>query len=587
MKVPLLSSHAARLRSLFPLPFSPQPEHNFYTLYDSQIRFSVVRPVDKVLLHNRRQVIKHFMSHEYYEDEFLEISRNYRVSQLTDEAVTEDLLRGDLPNHLVPKDDHYWYAIQSVRDAFAPDHLVKPVHFADLRLYPWEKSTNVEAPYAFNKTHQDWKRSMYSLGLIPTLRNSFSNFVDLVFLDTRRQIHHIKNGDAQFNKHIKDTNPYFYYFTTHAKSSVVKESDPDKIRMIFGAPKLFVLAEAMFFWPLFASYMSEKTVCPMLWNYAILNGGWLRLNQEFQFKYKQATCLMLDWKQFDKRALYDVFDDIEDCWMSYFDFDNGYQPTFFVPKSFASSKRLRNLWFWTCHARRHIPVLLPDGRVLFRSYRGVPSGLFTTQYLDSFYNAVMIVTILSRLGIYININTMLKLMGDDSITLLPLFIPIAEHDNFMLKFSELALEYFDAIVNIKKSKMSERLEGAEVLSYANHNGLPSRDEFELAARFLWTKNLRPTPSQTMAQAVGIAYATADPSMRLYTVCKNVYSYYADQGYTPDQPHVHDAFYLSDLREFPSSFPSPDEIMNRLFSHSRRSKIVEAKYWPRWFFTSDP
>jgi hypothetical protein len=585
MRIPLISELSESIQAKFPVSRLLSEAKNFIHLRNS-FSFSVWKPKHMTSILAREQVISHYLAENYYQDEYHRIVHGYKLSAITNEAVTADLLRGDLPDHPVPKDEHYWNALIQVTQAFEPDHKLKPVHLADMRLYPWNKSTNVEAPFSHEAKYQRIKQSMYEQGLIPDLKNSFHNFQDIVFYVTRIHLHIIKNGDA-FRPPIGASDGFYDYFTTHAKSSVVPVESHDKIRMIFGAPKLFIIAEAMFFWPLFAYHMNRDEPFPILWNYAILSGGWLRLNAEFHYKYMQATTLMFDLQQFDKRALYSVFDDIVTGWYEYFDFENGYQPTIFNSNSYANPTRLRNLWNWLENARKHIPVLLPDGRILGRLHRGVPSGLFTTQFLDSVYNAIMIVTILSALGIRINIKTMLKLMGDDSLARIPVFIPPNLHDDFKSRCATLLLYYFDSVLNQDKSKITPTLEGAEVLSYENRNGLPHRDEIELAARFYHTNSNKPTPDITMSQCIGTAYALADPSCRLYQVCKSVYTHYADLGFTASSPITSKDIYVYGTPSLPTSFPTPEEVVSRLLTPSTRSKEIADKYWPRWFFLNDP
>jgi hypothetical protein len=240
-------------------------------------------------------------------------------------------------------------------------------------------------------------------------------------------------------------------------------------------------------------------------------------------------------------------------------------------------ERLKNLWNWCQYARKHMPILLPDGRLLARLFRGVPSGLFTTQFLDSCYNAVMICTILNSLGIHIDIWTMLKLMGDDSLTRIPVFIPPSQHDDFKIACDDKLSYYFDAILSVDKSSISSTLEGAEVLSYHNRNGLPSRDELELAARFYHTKARKPTPSHTMAQCIGIAYACADPTLRIYSVCREVFTHYALLGYTPDAQQDRKDLYVYGQPSLPSTFPTPVEITSRLMRFSTRNEAIARDY----------
>jgi hypothetical protein len=585
MRLALPESLNQSLQALFPLPKIAEHAKNFFS-YANSFSFSVWKPKNKELIAQREQVISFYMAQEYYWKEFDTIVNDYRLSKITNEALTADILRGDLPYHKVPKDDHYWNSLCNVTQTFAPPHKIRPVSFPDLRLYPWNKSTNVEAPFSHEAKYQRIKQKMFDAGIIPDLKNSFSNFQDIVFYTTRLHIHIIKNGKA-FLRPEGAADGFLHYFTLHAKAVVVPKDKPDKIRTVFGAPKTFIFAEAMFFWPLFAHYMNTQNQFPILWNYAILSGGWLRLNAEFQTQYLRNFVFMFDLSIFDKRAIFDVFDDITDGWTEYFTFDDGYQPTINNPHSVVAPERLHNLWNWINHARKHMPLLFPDGRLVARLHRGVPSGLFTTQFLDSVYNAIMICTVFNALGISLDITTMLKLMGDDSIGRTPVFIQPNLHDLFKAECCELFLHYFDAVLNPDKSKILNRIEGSEVLSYINHNGFPYRDEIELAARFFHTKSNAPTPDITMSQCIGTAYALADPDTRLYRICRSVYTHYENAGFHA-APHFDPKhFYVHGTTHLPTTFPTPEDILARLTLPSKRNEEIAERHWPRWFFLNNP
>nr|UUV42348.1 MAG: putative RNA dependent RNA polymerase [Hanko alphapartitivirus 2] len=349
----------------------------------------------------------------------------------------------------------------------------------------------------------------------------------------------------------------------------------------------------MFFWPLFAYYKSHKGSSPLLWGYETFNGGWMRLNAELMHNYLRSSILMIDWKRFDKHALFSVIDDIFDIQRSYLDFSRGYVPTIDYSDTAADwdankEARIQRLWQWTLDAFKCTPVLLPNGEVYSRRHAGLPSGLYTTQYLDSMYNCVMLITILSAMEIPLSKDMIIKLMGDDSLIRLLVCIQPNLHADFLLKMQYFASTYFNSTISIEKSKMINRPNGAEVLSYINHNGLPHRDPTSLLAQFYHTKARNPTPGKTMATAIGIAYASCGFDKQVYYVCKDVYAYYNAQGIEPDPTGLSlalgdDPFGIDPASIALTHFPSFHEIQANLTALDYVSSSV-SRFWPTSHFS---
>jgi hypothetical protein len=225
-----------------------------------------------------------------------------------------------------------------------------------------------------------------------------------------------------------------------------------------------------------------------------------------------------------------------------------------------------------------------------RLFAGIPSGLFITQLLDSWYNYTMIATLLSALGLDPK-SCIIKVQGDDSIVRLAILIPPHLHDLFLTRLQELADFYFGASISMDKSEIRNRLNGCEVLSYRHNNGLPYRDEIKMMAQFYHTKARDPTPEITMAQAIGFAYASLGNHQRVYLCCKNVYDYYASQGYQANRAGLTAIFGNSpDLIEFPFAldhFPTIEEIKQFLFSTDYKNPTQIAKTWPLTHFKYGP
>lgn len=541
------------------------------------------------------------------EDEFDTVVNRFRRSPWNTEALNADIEKLDCEEHHVNKDEHYYRAIEKTRTLFSPDKPLKPVHFADLRHYPWQLSSNIGAPFATSKHWQSYVNEKYSgnftdsfsrdlfkeahgTSLDPVMidrRMTKRNLYNEMFLINRKNIHLIKDGWTT-NSSGHDLK---YWNTAFARQHLVEENDPDKVRLVFGAPSTLLMAELMFIWPLQVSLLARGSESPMLWGYETLTGGWSRLyNWATAVDPQFNTVLTLDWSRFDKEARHTVIRDIHSMIMRpMFDFNNGYQPTIFYPETpDTDPQRLENLWNWMTDAVLTIPLLLPDGKLLQFRHSGIYSGYFQTQILDSMYNCVMIYTILSKMGFDID-RIHVKVQGDDSIVLLP-HSYIALRDTFLPFFSSTALKYFGSTVNIKKSEILPSLENAEVLRYRNHGTMPFRDELQLLAMLRHPERTASLQS-LMARCIGVAYANCGTHTRVHQICEDIYSYLASAGFTPDplglpgglryrQNYV-PSYTQIDLSHFPSFY----ETICHLQDPAR--EILTGKHWPRAHFIGIP
>lgn len=301
----------------------------------------------------------------------------------------------------------------------------------------------------------------------------------MIFTHNREKIHRIKDG------YIKDRqgNDLRYYNQAHARAHLLKSEDPDKIRMVFGVPKLLLMAEAMLLWPIIR-HLAEKDG-PMLWGFETLKGGWYATHRWFSTKRPSiSTFLALDWKSFDKKAQFTVIDDIHDVLKSYLTFDEGYHPTIYYPNSTSKAERTNNLWKWMTNAIKHTPDVLPNGDTYVRQHAGIASGFLQTQLLDSMYNALMLLTILSKLDFNID-RLHIKVQGDDSILGLLEYIHPLHQQNLLDMIAFEADRYFGATMNTKKSKISSSLEGLPLLGFTNRMGIPFKERDELIANLLY------------------------------------------------------------------------------------------------------
>jgi len=355
----------------------------------------------------------------------------YRRSDDSGRSQIDDFRRSNQPKFKHVNDKHYKRALKVCEKMFRPTRTLHPISVPDLRYYPWTLNVSAEYPYTLESNARKYRniiRDKVNLGELPgdNLNFSFHNLYDEIFIDNRYHIHNIKIKSKQFWS--KDGTPIPYGETTlHTRSHLVAEDEPDKLRAVFGVPKLLLFTEQMFIWNLQKDYLNNKSG-RMLWGYETQKGGWRKLYNRFSHK-RYSTCLSIDWSQFDRRALFSVIDDIHRMWRSWFDFSK-YEPTVFYPNGKPKDpEQIENIWNWMCYSVKHTPIRLPDGRLVQWQYNGIASGFQQTQLLDSFVNTIMTLTCLSAVGINIESDNFdFLVQGDDSIMVFPeLILPFEQN----------------------------------------------------------------------------------------------------------------------------------------------------------------
>ncbi|UWK02071.1 RNA-dependent RNA polymerase [Fusarium poae partitivirus 3] len=464
-----------------------------------------------------------------------EAINHYRRSATDTEAGENDFLKTDLPYHDVPRDFHYKRALKVVEKMFRPHRRLKPIAFPDLRYYPWTLSTSAEAPYTESTYWQNRIAQKQSEGDIDNARLSFHNLYNEIFHINRQLVHDIKYGRTPFWTTNGEPVPYEFTYL-HSRSHMVKSDKPDKIRAVFGVPKLLLMVENMFIWNLQREYLNSSLgSSPLLWGFETIRGGWMKLLNKLTGK-SFNTVLSADWSGFDHKALHEVIDDVHDIWRSWFDFDQGYEPTISNTHDYSDTKsreeQIDRLWTWMCHAIKHTPIKAESGNMYLWQWNGIASGFQQTQLLDSFVNAIYLLTCLSSAGINIESEHFTALFqGDDSITTFPEIIP--DYKAFIATLTFEAKRRFNADLSPDKTTIGPSPDDVEVLSYGNTSGIASRSPAELLAHLLYPERPRRAP-EAAAAAAGIAQAAMGCSSQVFNTCQDVYNFLVNQiGVKPE------------------------------------------------------
>jgi len=541
-------------------------------------------------LHTRQQyelakLIKRAI-HEHCDEQTAKRAiHGFRRSATDDRSGENDFLKTDQPYHPVPRDLHYKRALLVTKKLFQPSRRLQPISFPDLRYYPWTLNVSAEAPYSESDYWYNYVKQKHREGEVDNERTSFHNLYNEIFHENRIHTHHIKFGMSPFWD--KDHNPVPYEFThLHSRSHLVSTDKPDKIRAVFGVPKLLLMVENMFIWNLQKEYLNERvSKSPLLWGFETIRGGWSKLINRLT-KTPFTTLISADWSGFDHNALHEVIDDVHTMWRSWFDFDKGYEPSKSDTHDYSHTQteewKIQNLWDWMCHSIKHTPILAESGNLYEWKFNGIASGFQQTQLLDSFVNCIMLLTCLSASGINILSDKFQALFqGDDSVVA---FNETLHMPTLLQKLSHKARYYFNAVLSPDKTTFGSTND-IEVLHYRNRESLAYRDPSELLAHLLYPERPR-SNGATAAAAVGIAQAAMGMSKQVYNTCRDVFSFLVTQWnvepiYPTDQLEPYKrALYSFDIKPMKiEDFPSHTRTFLQNFDLRTRSHQDKQRLWP--------
>jgi len=567
----------------------------------------------------------------------------FRRSKFDDKALITDYFRTEQPFHPIPKDEDYYKAVRMTKKFFKPSRMLHPVAYPDLRYYPMTLNTNVEAPWnlrgwRFNPKERnvDWESEIpkihntedeiekwkllfekYEEYRNKKLLNWLSNeteekpspMVELdlwlswkqelnLTTDNARKKHNLYNEVLQYNRflvhQIKDGlypfwsngEPQTYYWNTvHARAHVVAPDEPDKIRAVFGATWLLLMSELMFAWPMQSHYLNHPESGILLWGREIMRGGWKKLMMEFSKFGQPETVLAVDWSQFDRRMLHQLIDVTFEIWESYFDFSQYEETSFYNgTRAKADPIRIKRLFDWIKNAIKHTPTLLPNNKLYIWTRNGFGSGYQFTQLMDSFVNSIMILTCLSCLGIRIDIKEFfIRVQGDDSLSTFFERMMMLYGSNFLDMLAEVALYYFNAKLNVKKSKITFNFDGQGVLGYSSRFGMPFRTTEDLLSHFLFPESEYDNFNRKVSVTVGLAYATCGTNKRAYDFFKFCFEKMVKKGAQPHEKYLkwleRTGLLIASAKLNVDEFPDYYKMIDWLMCPHKRLDVENQRVWP--------
>lgn len=541
---------------------------------------------------NYQHICKQVFKQILYSEELDTVINGYFRSPSSTEAQYADVFKMLQPPVTIIKDDAYNTAFNRVVEMFRPTKPVRVVHYVDTQHYPWPTASSVERPYSTDPKVKEYVRTMHAHGLIPNQSLTFGNLKNYVYDSARPIIHAIKDGQCFTGNLNQD---HVYPMVAHFRPGLGKPGSPAiKNRLVWGVSKILLISECMFMYPLFNDYLRHGT-SPLLWGYETILGGWTRLYNEIHpiEMTRECTVITADWSEFDHRVSFELIEAVIMASWSYYDI-GAYAPdhrysTYENCKY--DSQRIFNLFRWTIYATLSSPLVMPDGKVWMRTRNGIPSGTFRTQWLDSMINAIMLTTVFQDVGLPIDNNMILKVLGDDSLSVVFKYTPPSLRAQLKDDLAKSALRRFNAKLSLDKTEILDSLHTAEVLGYRNYYGSAFRDPLKLLAQLLYPESESPTYSSLMGRCVGIAYADLGRHPNVYRICKRIYTNLTDKGYSPNPTAATrllsgSKFIEQTLGVDVTHFPTVYQIQEFTRFPYVRSQADNDAYWNPQVFTDD-
>jgi len=174
-----------------------------------------------------------------------------------------------------------------------------------------------------------------------------------------------------------------------------------------------------------------------------------------------------------------------------------------------------HLWY------NNMTFLSVDGFAYRRSCAGVPSGLYNTQYLDSFGNVFLIVDSLIEFGFTDNEiqAILLFVLGDDNTGMTN--IPYPRLTAFVTFMETYALSRYNMVLSRTKSVITNLRSKIETLGYRCNYGQPRRSIDKLVAQLCYPEH-GIKYSTMSSRAIGIAIASCGQDSTFHNFCRDVY-----------------------------------------------------------------
>lgn len=493
----------------------------------------------------------------------------------------------------------FWDALLFVLILFKPRCYAHFIHFADIRFLHWNFVAATESPVIVSKKLiqkvKDW-----CLAKGKTFQLNKATTFNTVLLLGRTVIHKVKHTSWQ--QLIAPTFIGCSWWIVgrcrfHITFSEIGDFSDAKVRLVFGMPFVVLMAEQMLFGHLFHLW---KVYPPrvLAWGRSNITGLFREIDSSLT---DGMTYCCIDYSGFDKTLQFNILIIILVNWFNnYFDYTvylpnrlRGGKYSKYNPKSqrgkISLRKKMFSLLIWVIvHITRGL-LALPTGELVRRLWACLPSGCFITQAVDSFYNALVIITILLTMGFKVRAhNFYLIVLGDDSLFQLDLPGHGYTQEQFIKEFSRLCYLHFGMIVNMEKSIITTDKNKIVFLGARNQNGQPVREPEEALAKCV--KGERGHRAKyALSKLVGTKWSLCGTDATTASILDDAYAHLASVTKNADIEHavaLQDPavteFLNSDNTEGPLIYPSLQDT----FKYSFNAKLKDLRgrrHDPNWAY----
>jgi hypothetical protein len=519
----------------------------------------------------------------------------------TTDATFADFNRPQIPSD--PIEETRKWTILSLIQHFLSCRPYRPLHFVDTQydkrpLHTGTGYFNRNSP--FTRVHASYAH------VIEYASKPFSKgyFYNTTMEYARTFVHSIKKYGFPFplknipvSNRLKVLRSFFLERPTllFTRNHISDRDGNLKQRPVYAVDDLFLIIESMLTFPLMI--MARLPNCCIMYGLETIRGS----NRYLDALARSFNSFFsIDWSQYDQR-LPRVITDIyyTDFLESLIIISDGYQPTLeyqsypdLTPDALFS--RMNNLLHFLHTWYNNMVFVTADGYSYIRTHCGVPSGLFNTQYLDSFGNLFLIIDGLLEYGIPpADIKKItLFIMGDDNSGFT--HWELSRLESFLEWFETYALRRYNMVLSKTKSVITAIRGRIETLSYQCNYGDPVRPLGKLIAQLCYPERGIELKYQS-ARAIGIAFAAAGMNVEFHNFCKDIYHMYLPfaepnsertiidvSKYLPGQFKILDAYQeLVDLSHFPTIWE-----VRYLYSYYH-GPLTYAPKWNTAHFTTDP
>lgn len=469
--------------------------------------------------------------------EFLPVISKYCRPAGTTDATFRDFNKEQIPSDPIDPERklHVLNHIMHFLDATP----FLPIHFVDTQFakLPMNTGTGYFNRFSYRqKAHARYSHpEQYARR--PTSKGYYLNAT----LDYARTIvHKIKQTGLPFDFNLPDSDSEFTddmiinlisrlndFFNDHPTLLFTRNHISDrektlKVRPVYAVDEIFLLIELMLFFPL--TVQARKPSCSIMYGLETMRGSNHRLDHLAQ---SYSSFFTIDWSRYDQslpRIITDIF--FTDFIRRLIVISHGYAPTYEYPEypdlnAENMYSRMDNLLHFLHLMYNNMTYLSADGYAYRRLFAGVPSGLYLTQYLDSFGNLFLLIDGMIQFG-----------FTDDEIRAILLFVlgddnsgftnwPLARLHAFISFLETYAKSRYNMTLSKTKSVITTMRSKIETLSYQCNYGSPRRPIDKMIAQLCYPEHGLKEKTQSY-RAVGLAYASAGQSRTFHNLCWQVY-----------------------------------------------------------------